>query len=258
MLGGRSPSLVARSALEPEQYRALLRMRRTYPDPLAFARRYFLGAGPYPHEQAVRTPLGEVRPLLPGPHDAVTLHEIFAREDYRAGHGLGAVVDLGSNIGLSALYFLTRGPRSRVWCYEPVPRNVAALRRNLAGLEDRWTVREAAVADRSGTLEFGVEPTGRYGGLGMDLPETIEVETLEIGDVLEDVLREAGTIDMLKLDTEGAEVASLRAIQPEHLRRIRTIVLETDQRVNPDPAQFRMHHACMTTRLDRRVPLGSG
>ena len=35
-----------------------------------------------------------------------------------------AVIDLGSNIGISALYFLTRNADCRVWLYEPVPRNV--------------------------------------------------------------------------------------------------------------------------------------
>ena len=236
MLGGRAPSLVLRSIFEREHYAALLRMRRLYPDPVDFARRYFLGAGGYPYVQPVATPEGEVRPTLRTHHDVFTMHEIFAREDYRAGADLGAVVDLGSNIGLSALYFLTRNRTSRVWCYEPVPANVAALRANLAGFEARYTVEEAAVADRAGTLDFGVEPSGRYGGLGADLETTIRVETREINDVLADVLAQAASIDLLKLDTEGAEVATVAAIAPEHLRRIRTIVLETDERVNPDPS----------------------
>jgi len=259
VLGGRSGSLIVRSAFEREQYAALLRLPRLYRRPLAFARRYFLGSGDYPYAQAVSTPSGVVSPTLRSPHDAMTLHEVFARQDYRAGADLGAVVDLGSNIGLSALYFLTRNRDSRVWCYEPVPENVAALRENLAGYEDRFEVREAAVADRAGTFEFGVEPSGRYGGLGVDAGGgTIRVRTLEINDVLAEVLEETGAIDLLKLDTEGAEVASVQAISPANLRRIRTIVFETAERFNPDPAQFRMRHACMTCRLDRRTPLGAG
>lgn len=258
MLGGRPASLILRSALERQQYAGLLRMRGLYPDPLAFARRYLLGTGDYPYAQPVVTPAGRISPTLRSHHDAITLQEVFARQDYRAGADLGTVVDLGSNIGLSALYFLTRNDRSRVWCYEPVPGNVAALRANLAGYESRYTVREAAVADRAGMLEFGVEPSGRYGGLGAALQETIHVETREINDVLAEALAEAGAIDLLKLDTEGAEVASVRAIAPEHLRRIRTIVFETDERVNPDPARFRLSYACMTCRLDRRTPLAAG
>ena len=71
-----------------------------------------------------------------------TVNEVFCRQDYGADASIRAVVDVGSNIGISALYFLTRSPDCRAWLYEPVPRNVERLRGNLAGYEDRYALRE--------------------------------------------------------------------------------------------------------------------
>src|SRR6266851_5523939 len=49
----------------------------------------------------------------------------------------------------------------------------------------RYTLEQAAVADRAGTVAFGVESTGRYGGIGVATAEAIEVRCLEINEVLE-------------------------------------------------------------------------
>jgi FkbM family methyltransferase len=78
------------------------------------------------------------------------------------------VVDVGSNIGLSALYFLTRPSRPYCFLYEPDPRNTARLRDNVARFADRWELAEAAVAARPGRVRFATEPTGRYGRVGGD------------------------------------------------------------------------------------------
>jgi FkbM family methyltransferase len=201
----------------------------------------------------VRTPLGIIAPTLYSHHDMWTVNEVFCREDYRSGAGLGAVVDLGSNIGISALYFLTRNTGSRCWLYEPVPENVERLRRNLAGHEDRYRLSEAAVADRAGRYEFGVEETGRYGGIGADTGRSIEVEGLDVNDVLEEVLDEVPLIDVLKVDTEGLELATVEAVRPDLLRRIRTIFFEVDEEPEVHAEIFERSFANTTCSLRNRL-----
>jgi FkbM family methyltransferase len=178
----------------------------------------------------------------------VTVVEVFCRLDYAAPPDVGVVVDLGSNIGISALYFLTRNPHCRCRLFEPVARNVERLRENLAGFEGRYELTEAAVWDRAGTVTFGVEPSGRYGGIGVPAAESIEVPCLEINDVLE---REP-SIDVLKVDTEGAEVATVAAIRPDLQARIRLIYLETMDRPVLHPERFEPSFACDTLRLAQR------
>ena len=229
MLGGREPSLVLSEVVQRQNYVALWRMFRRYPGPRKNLGRYFFGWGSYPYGCRVRTPTGEVAPLLQSHHDVWTVNEVFCREDYAAGPELRVAVDIGSNIGISALYFLTRNDSARCYLYEPVPENLDRLRANLEGYEDRYELREVAVAERAGRVEFGVEPTGRYGGIGLDLEGSIEVECLDVNDVLEDVLEREGEIDILKLDTEGLELATVEAIRPELLRRIRVIYFESPE-----------------------------
>ena len=178
MLGGRSRLMVAREILRVRNYRALVRMARVYPELGQALRRYFLGRGDYPYRCPVRTPAGIVAPTLYSSHDMFTVNEIFCREDYGTGTGVRTVVDVGSNIGLSALYFLTRDPACRCLLYEPVPRNVERLRLNLAAYEDRYTLHEDAVAAAPGPVSFGVEDTGRYGGIGVATGRTIEVSSV--------------------------------------------------------------------------------
>ncbi len=181
----------------------------------------------------------------------MTVTEVFCRLDYEAPPEVRVVVDLGSNIGISALYFMTRNPDVRCHLYEPVARNVARLRENLVGFEDRYRLTEAAVWDRDGTVEFGVEPTGRYGGIGV-AGETIEVPCLSINRVLDSVLEHVPAIDLLKIDTEGAELTTVGAIRDDLLARIGLIYLETMERPSVHVDRFDAAFACDTLRLANR------
>ena len=225
-LGDRPLGFIAREAIRPSNWVALARMPRLYPHPLDGARRYFTPGGTYPHRCEVRTPIGVVAPILHSQHDMITVNEVFCREDYRVGDEAEVIVDVGSNIGISALYFLTRSERARAWLYEPVPRNVERLRENLSGFEGRWRLDEAAVADRDGEETFSIEPTGRYGGLGSGHAESITVRVRHIDGVLREVLEAEGRIDVLKLDTEGVEARTLAAASPELLSRVGVIFAE--------------------------------
>src|SRR6266516_129528 len=120
-------------------------MARICPDFRDVARRYLLGGGTYPYRCRLRTPLGRAEPTLYSHHDVWTVVEIFCREDYRASPSTEVVVDIGSNIGISALYFLTRNQACRCHLYEPDPRNCARLKENLAPFADRWQLQEVAV-----------------------------------------------------------------------------------------------------------------
>lgn len=258
MLGGRPLSLVLAEVREPGNYRALLQGARLYTRPRENLGRYLLRRGGYPYRCEVRTPLGIVAPVLHSADDMLTVNEVFCREDYRAAPGVRVVVDVGSNIGISALYFLTRGPAVRVHAFEPVPINVERLRANLAGFEDRLSLREVAVAERTGRVPFGIEPTGRYGGIGVATGRSIDVECVDVNSVLGEVLESEGTIDVLKLDTEGMEVATVAAIDPVHLRRIRTIYLETDRPVRLWTELFEASFASQTLALRARRPVAGG
>jgi FkbM family methyltransferase len=253
MLGGRPPSFVIRQALARENYLALARMCRTCARPIDFARRYFLSGGDYPAELALRTPTGTVSPTVYSHHDVWTVNEVFLRLDYALPPDARIVVDVGSNIGISALYFLTRSPDVRCYLYEPDPRNAERLHRNLRNYETRYELACEAVADTSGTVAFGREGTGRYGGIGLTYAETLEVPCRHVNDVLANVLAREGHVDLLKIDTEGIENRTVAAIDDDLLAHVRVLCFETLDPFNPAPERFGMSFAADTVRLTNRA-----
>jgi len=118
--------------------------------------------------------------------------------------------------------------------FEPNPSNLDKLRTNLSGFESRITIHEDAVSDESGMLEFGIEETGRYGGLKSPIEKKIQVNCVHINVALSDIFKENEEIDLLKLDTEGSEIDTLNALSEEHLKRIINIYFEEgiEERLN--------------------------
>jgi FkbM family methyltransferase len=225
-LGPRAAGRVVRALLSHRHYAALARMVRDGRPWPPILRAYLTGRLTSPLQVTVRTPTGPVAILLRQPSDVVTLNEIFFRRDYPAPAGVRIVIDLGANIGLAALWYLTRDPNVFCECYEPVPTNITRLHETLAAFAGRYAVHASAVADRAGQFSFAVEPTGRYGSLDRSLGATITVDCIHINQVIASALAMHGRVDLIKIDTEGSEAATIEAIDDELLGQVRHIVAE--------------------------------
>lgn len=254
-IGGRDLRRVVRAPLSRGHWRALAGMPRAYPrgEVAGVAGRYLLGRGAWPWTCHVRTPIGAFPVELHRSDDLATVNEIFARLDYRAPHDLRVAVDVGANIGVASLYFLSRNATARSYCIEPDPKNVARLHRTLAPFAGRFTLHEVAAADEDGEATFYVEPSGRYGGFEQGwLEDSITVPTRSFVDLLDGVLAGEDRIDVLKVDTEGSEQALVSSIRPDQLDRIDRIYYETD---GPEPFhldRYRHEFDCQTNALVRR------
>jgi FkbM family methyltransferase len=233
---GRDISRVLRAPFDPSHYRTVRAVFAVFDEPLRALSSYALTRGRYPWPAVLRTPTGPVTITLHSPHDVRTVVEIFCRSEYGVSGG-EVVVDLGSNIGVSAVYFLTRRRGVRVYGYEPDPRNMARLQANLAPFRSQVTLTEAAVAVEDGTALFRQEASGRYGGLAsFSLREgvaEIPVRCVAIASVLADVLAGEGRIDVLKIDTEGNEPELVGAIPRDQRERIGELFYETNDPHDP-------------------------
>jgi FkbM family methyltransferase len=250
MIGDRTPGKVIRALVGAQHYRAFFKAFSVYEDPPLRLRNYLFARGSYPSEVRLRTPVGMIGAMLYSSHDLLTVNEIFCREDYIASGDLKVVVDIGANIGISALYFMSRNTHGRCYAFEPLPSNLLKLRKNIDSISSRVEISSKAVADFSGTARFGVEPTGRYCGIDLALDSTIAVDTVHINDVLDNVLSREGTIDILKIDTEGAEIKTVVAIESRLLRRIRCIYIEArpQLRLLPGFRQSQYGSVCRLTK----------
>jgi hypothetical protein len=59
----------------------------------------------------------------------------------------------------------------------------------------------------NGKVSFGIEETGRYGGVGLQTGNSITVDCVNSNEVVGDVVAKHGYIDVLKVDIETLEHA---------------------------------------------------
>jgi FkbM family methyltransferase len=233
-----------------DHWRALFRSFRVYERPFQQLFRYVFSSGSYPHTIRLRTPIGPINVTLHTAHDLRTVNEIFCRNDYPAGPDERLIVDFGSNIGISALFFITRSPHAFCYLYEPLPQNLARLKENVAGFTDRVAINGIAVGVKDGTVNFGYEESGRYGGIGLPFKETMPVPCRKAVSVLEEILTKHEVIDILKIDIEALEKEIIASLPLDVLKRVRNIYVEQTYSVNPFSADlFRFQQGMSVARF---------
>ncbi len=237
-VGRRSLKQATRALFGKQHYIAFINMLRIYPNFFNVFWRYFSGTGQYPYKVEVRTLLGVISPEIYSYYDILTVNEIFCRLDYETDKDIRIVVDIGSNIGISALYFLTRNRHSKCYLYEPVLENINKIYRNLGEFKDRYYLEKVAVSNESGIKRFGTEKYGRCGGLKRETGSYINVTCVHINDVLKRILEKEGIIDILKIDTEGNELDIIESINKKYLAKIKHIFFEIDYSVKIKPNIF--------------------
>jgi FkbM family methyltransferase len=150
------------------------------------------------------------------------------------------IYDVGSNIGIIGLILARndKGTGSRVYCFEPEPRNFEQLRRNIAlnSLGERVQAYQIALGDREGEAELfvrGGPGEGRHSLVskkGSTGSIRVAVQTgLAFSEASGD------PPDLIKVDVEGAEGRVLAGMEPLVAdRRIREIFLELHDKGDRD------------------------
>jgi len=145
----------------------------------------------------------------PGTTDLLVLEQVFLDREYQldsiSPESIRYIVDLGSNIGVTAMFWAQRYSEARIVLVEPDPDNFELLQRNTAAFGDRCTLLNVAVSDHRGKTSF-FRSDREYGHSilrGDDSVSEIQVNTLTVSDIL----CEAGfpRVDLLKMDIEGGE-----------------------------------------------------
>lgn len=126
----------------------------------------------------------------------------------------GVILDLGANIGLSALFFARAYPRARIEAYEADPAIFELLRWNVAQAQaSSIALYNRAVWKENGALRFRQE--GADGGCvteGAGDGVLVEAEDIRA------IVRRHARVAFLKMDIEGAEREVLARAKRELLR----------------------------------------
>src|SRR2546427_7751091 len=146
----------------------------------------------------------------------------------------GVIFDVGANMGSMTLGFARQVPRGRVYSFEPTHSAFARLQQNLAlnpELARRVTPFQAFLSDRS-TDQHGLSACSSWKLDGSRLDRhplhggSVEAAHGVPALTVDAFRRERGIdrLDLLKIDTDGHELAVLRGAR-EALRAVRTAVI---------------------------------
>ncbi len=163
--------------------------------------------------------------------------EIFLGREYAFSPDGDAplIIDCGSNIGISILFFKKLRPRSRIIGFEPDKKTFELLSRNVAenGLSD-VSLHNAAVSSRVGEVTF-FSDSESPGSFTMSLvKQRIPGEPQRVPCVMLSSFVQ-GPVDLLKMDIEGAEMDVMRElVATGALKNVKAIVMEYHHHIGPE------------------------
>jgi FkbM family methyltransferase len=137
------------------------------------------------------------------------------------------IVDVGANVGAATLWFASRAPHARIAAVEPAPSVVSILETNVArnGLSDRVQIMSKALGAATGIGYLAPAADSTQTSVTSDATASdLEVSVQSLGDLLDETGIE--TLDLLKLDCEGAEFEILRSSEDRVLPSVHAIVGE--------------------------------
>jgi len=137
------------------------------------------------------------------------------------------IVDIGSHIGISALYFNHRHPSANIHCYEPNPHTFSILKNNTKNIKN-IKINNSAVHDFDGTTNLHLGDVA-WGNSIVDKTSksTVSVKVVSVSKICQK------HVDLLKLDSEGSEFAIIEELHKSgKIKNIDRIVMEYHCRVN--------------------------
>jgi len=163
--------------------------------------------------------------------DHVPIIEIFLRQDYGAIPDGAVILDLGANIGVFSIYAATTARKVRLYAYEPMPDFFQLMQENvrLNGLDDAVKCFNLAVAADAADRELFVAGTDFFFPTlvppkSEQAATRAQVHCTTLANILD--ANALAHVDLLKMDTEGAEYEIFYRTPPSYFDRIREIRME--------------------------------
>ena len=162
------------------------------------------------------------------------LYEIFSDDAYRLGEltdGVdrdAVVLDVGGQIGAFSLAMAKALPHASIQVYEASPTSAEYVSRNVVvnGLDSRITVHACAMAGEAGSFTF-VDSGTASGHNGLTAPDGLGSEVTVPATTFDEAVKTAGgSVQIVKMDVEGAEYDIILESDPASWADVRKVVME--------------------------------
>ncbi|SRR5579871_42833 len=158
-----------------------------------------------------------------GPTFLLSIQELFVNEFYkfRADNDSPTIIDCGSYIGTSILYFKVNYPNARIIGFEPDETNFSILKSNL----ENWNFSNAEVVNAAIWINNGNISFNSVGDMSSRIEDNSvgdnkkNVQCVRLNDLIND------EVDFLKMDIEGAEYAVLKDCS-DNLKNVKNLFVE--------------------------------
>jgi FkbM family methyltransferase len=172
----------------------------------------------------------------PGTSDPLAINQVLLRPGGKAEYYLPlaleprVILDIGSNIGTSVLFFHKQFPSAKIYGFEPHPETFRILQANVGAIPSVEVFNYAlgATDARIAVVFDGIDFSGFVAKPGSTNPPgtmtTTECEVKHAGEVMK--ILGLSKVDLIKIDCEGAEYDVLTALPGEMLRECKWIVGE--------------------------------
>lgn len=168
-------------------------------------------------------------------------HEIFTNNEYCfvSERNDPYIIDCGSNIGMSVLYFKMLYPDARIVAFEPGEEAYRCLNENVTNNQLKSvTMHQAALSNEEGTIDFYYDPDN-VGALAMSVKqERMPKQKRSVkAMLLSKYINE--DVDFLKIDIEGAELEVIEELyKAEKLKYVKQMVIEYHHHISKDADMF--------------------
>lgn len=194
-------------------------------------------------------------------NDLSAIREVLADEEYsflsdtiKKGDA-PLIVDLGSNIGLFALWSFSLNPKSQIMSVEASPETHKTLSENIELSHDKgllWSSLHAAAWSTDGHVSFSTD--GESMGHKVEESGSRKIPSLCYRSLMDKIKEKFGKseIDILKIDIEGSEEPFLVS-EKLNLDNVKNLIIE----LHPEKCNSRKVHEFLENSFKSVKPLGN-
>jgi len=175
-----------------------------------------------------------------------SFEELFIYDTYFLGpcSDEQTIVDCGSNIGMSVLYFCLTYPNCKIFAIEADPTTYSVLVKNVESnklLSNVNCINTAITDTKKRQVTFYIN-NNEQGSLQMStLPSRVDNKKKIVvsASTLSSVIRKIkNKVNLLKIDIEGLETRVLNELPTQDIRNIDQIIIEYHHHIKPTEAAF--------------------